>query len=32
MNEGLVCPADWEEGKDIMAANSDGMKKYLASH
>ncbi|HUL29296.1 MAG TPA: peroxiredoxin, partial [Thermodesulfobacteriota bacterium] len=32
MNEGLVCPADWEEGKDTMAANSDGMKKYLVSH
>jgi alkyl hydroperoxide reductase subunit AhpC len=28
----LVCPADWEEGKDTMTANSDGMKKYLASH
>jgi peroxiredoxin (alkyl hydroperoxide reductase subunit C) len=32
VNAGLVCPADWEEGKDTMAANSDGMKKYLASH
>ncbi len=32
MNEGHVCPADWEEGKDSMVANSDGMKKYLASH
>ena len=32
MHEGLVCPADWEEGKDTMAANSDGMKKYLTSH
>jgi len=32
MNDGLVCPADWEEGKDTMTANSDGMKKYLASH
>ena len=31
-HEGLVCPADWEEGKDTMTANSDGMKKYLASH
>ena len=31
-NVGQVCPADWEEGKDSMAANSDGMKKYLASH
>ena len=32
MNDGLVCPADWEEGKDSMAANSDGLKKYLVSH
>ena len=32
MHEGLVCPADWEEGKDSMAANSDGMKKYLSNH
>jgi peroxiredoxin (alkyl hydroperoxide reductase subunit C) len=31
-HEGQVCPADWEEGKDTMAANSDGMKKYLSSH
>jgi peroxiredoxin (alkyl hydroperoxide reductase subunit C) len=31
-NVGQVCPADWEEGKDSMAANSDGMKKYLTSH
>lgn len=30
--EGQVCPADWEEGKDAMTANSDGMKKYLTSH
>ena len=31
-HEGQVCPADWEEGKDSMTANSDGMKKYLTSH
>ncbi|HUL20297.1 MAG TPA: peroxiredoxin [Thermodesulfobacteriota bacterium] len=31
-HHGLVCPADWEEGKDTMAANSDGMKKYLSTH
>ena len=31
-HEGQVCPADWEEGKDTMIANSDGMKKYLANH
>ncbi len=32
IHDGLVCPADWEEGKDTMVANSDGMKKYLSSH
>ena len=31
-HEGQVCPADWEEGKDSMTANSDGMKKYLSNH
>ncbi len=31
-HDGLVCPADWEEGKDTLAASSDGVKKYLASH
>jgi peroxiredoxin (alkyl hydroperoxide reductase subunit C) len=31
-HEGQVCPADWEEGKETMTANSDGMKKYLTSH
>ena len=32
IHDGLVCPADWEEGKDTMVANSDGMKKYLSNH
>jgi peroxiredoxin (alkyl hydroperoxide reductase subunit C) len=32
IHDGQVCPADWEEGKDAMMANSDGMKKYLTSH
>ena len=32
MHDGLVCPAGWEEGKDTMAANADGMEKYLVSH
>ena len=32
LHEGQVCPADWEEGKDTMSANSDGIKEYLASH
>jgi peroxiredoxin (alkyl hydroperoxide reductase subunit C) len=31
-HEGQVCPADWEDGKDTMVANSDGMKDYLTSH
>jgi peroxiredoxin (alkyl hydroperoxide reductase subunit C) len=31
-HEGQVCPADWEEGRDTMTANSDGLKKYLSSH
>jgi len=31
-HEGQVCPADWEEGKDTMLANSNGMKKYLVNH
>jgi peroxiredoxin (alkyl hydroperoxide reductase subunit C) len=32
IHDGHVCPADWEEGKDTMIADSDGMKKYLANH
>ena len=32
LHEGQVCPADWEDGKDTMVANSDGMKDYLSSH
>ena len=31
-HQGLVCPADWEEGKDTMAAESEAMKKYLSHH
>jgi peroxiredoxin 2/4 len=31
-HEGQVCPADWEDGKDAMVANSDGVKEYLANH
>jgi alkyl hydroperoxide reductase subunit AhpC len=31
-HEGQVCPADWEEGKDTMVAESEEMKRYLASH
>ncbi|TPN83424.1 peroxiredoxin [Aquimarina algicola] len=29
---GEVCPANWEEGKDAMNANRDGVASYLASH
>jgi len=31
-HQGLVCPADWEEGKDTMAAEPEAMKKYLSNH
>ncbi|WP_062058935.1 peroxiredoxin [Aquimarina longa] len=29
---GEVCPANWEEGKDAMNANRDGVASYLAAH
>jgi peroxiredoxin (alkyl hydroperoxide reductase subunit C) len=29
---GEVCPANWEEGKDAMNANRDGVAEYLATH
>ena len=29
---GEVCPANWEEGKDAMNANRDGVADYLAKH
>jgi len=29
---GEVCPANWEKGKDAMDATRDGVKKYLSSH
>ena len=29
---GEVCPANWEEGKEAMSANRDGVANYLASH
>ena len=29
---GEVCPANWEEGKDAMAPNAEGVKKYLGEH
>ncbi|MEX1002825.1 MAG: peroxiredoxin [Crocinitomicaceae bacterium] len=30
--KGEVCPANWEEGKDAMKADSKGVAAYLASH
>jgi len=30
--KGEVCPANWEEGKDAMNANRDGVAQYLSSH
>ncbi len=29
---GEVCPANWEEGKEAMSANRDGVASYLATH
>ena len=29
---GEVCPANWQEGKDAMKADRDGTAEYLASH
>ena len=29
---GEVCPANWEEGKEAMNANRDGVAAYLAEH
>ncbi|MFV0566984.1 MAG: peroxiredoxin [Flavobacteriaceae bacterium] len=29
---GEVCPANWEEGKDAMNANRNGVANYLAAH
>ncbi|GGD06335.1 peroxiredoxin [Hyunsoonleella pacifica] len=30
--KGEVCPANWEEGKDAMNANRNGVAEYLAAH
>ena len=30
--KGEVCPANWEEGKDTMNANRDGVQDYLSKH
>ncbi|MBT32590.1 MAG: alkyl hydroperoxide reductase [Thalassobius sp.] len=29
---GEVCPANWEEGKEAMNANRDGVASYLSTH
>jgi peroxiredoxin (alkyl hydroperoxide reductase subunit C) len=29
---GEVCPANWEEGKDAMSPDRNGVASYLASH
>jgi peroxiredoxin (alkyl hydroperoxide reductase subunit C) len=29
---GEVCPANWEEGKDAMNANREGVASYLSGH
>jgi len=29
---GEVCPANWEEGKDAMNADRDGVAEYLSAH
>lgn len=31
-SHGEVCPANWEEGKDAMQADSNGVASYLATH
>ena len=30
--KGEVCPANWEEGKDAMNADRDGVQDYLSTH
>ena len=30
--KGEVCPANWDEGKDAMAATHQGVAEYLATH
>jgi peroxiredoxin (alkyl hydroperoxide reductase subunit C) len=30
--KGEVCPANWEEGKEAMNANREGVSSYLSSH
>tara|TARA_R110000744_G_scaffold146582_1_gene259432 strand:+ start:518 stop:1117 length:600 start_codon:yes stop_codon:yes gene_type:complete len=30
--KGEVCPANWEEGKDAISTNRDGVASYLSAH
>ena len=30
--KGEVCPANWEEGKEAMKADRNGVANYLAAH
>lgn len=30
--KGEVCPANWEEGKEAMSADREGVSKYLSNH
>lgn len=30
--KGEVCPANWEEGREAMSANREGVKTYLSAH
>jgi peroxiredoxin (alkyl hydroperoxide reductase subunit C) len=32
LEHGVVCPANWEEGKDAMKATHEGVSDYLSSH
>jgi len=32
LEHGVVCPANWEEGKDAMKATRDGVADYLSTH
>jgi len=32
LENGVVCPANWEEGKDAMKATHEGVSDYLSSH
>ena len=31
-NEGKVCPAEWDEGADVMDATPEGMQRFLSEH